>query len=95
MKAVALISLISLSAFAADPADAPKATVMILGDVAKETGVFLPESLAIEQAKRVKKCEAERAELSKAPPVVGIIIAGVALLGGGIALGYGISQIKK
>lgn len=95
MKALALLTLLSFSAFAADPIDTPKASVMIAGDIAKEAGVFLPESLAIEQAKRVKKCESERAELQKTDSTPALIIGAVVFLGLGIAAGYGVAQIKR
>lgn len=92
MKA-ALLSLLVVSASFAQ--DVPKVVVLAPGEAAPSQGLFLPEAVAIEQAKRVKACEAERDAL-KQPPVALIIVSivGGLLVGGAVGAGVAVA-VKK
>ena len=92
MKTALLTLLVASVAFADD---APKVVVLAPGEAAPSQGLFLPEPVAIEQAKRIKACEAERDAL-KQPPVALIVasIVGGLLVGGAVGAGVAVA-VKK
>lgn len=100
MKALVSALLVASVAFGEAPdagvnTDAPKAVVLTTGQPAPSTGMFLPEALAIASEKDRQACHAERDSLQKSPPVVAVVVAAAVALGGGIALGFGLAQLKK
>lgn len=96
MKALAasLCVLLAAPAYAAD--DAP--IVIAAGEQAPVSGLLLPNALAVEQARRIRACEAERDALKAAPAplpplaVVGLVV--LAVVAGGAA-GYGIAAATR
>lgn len=100
MKALLSALLVASVAFGDESdagvhADTPRAVVLEVGQPAPSTGMFLPEALAIASEKDRQACHAERDALQKAPPVVAIVVAAAVALGGGIAIGYGLAQVRK
>lgn len=100
MKAFVSALLVASVAFGAEPdagvsTDIPRAVVLEAGQPAPATGMFLPEALAVASEKDRQACHAERDSLQKSPPVVAIVVAAAVALGGGIALGFGLAQLKK
>ena len=85
MKAFALVALLISSTSGAQ--DAPKIVVLAKGEAAPEQGLFLPEPVAIEQAKRVKRCEAEREKLRENPKATDVVLWAFAGLAVGAAIG--------
>lgn len=92
MKAALLSLLVASASFAQD---VPKVVVLAPGEGAPSQGLFLPEAVAIEQAKRVKACETERDAL-KQPPVALIVVSivGGLLIGGAVGAGVAVA-VKK
>ncbi len=92
-----LLSLVMMqTAFAEPPADAPTAVVLKSGQTVPFNGLLLSDEKAIEAAKRVAGCEAERDELRKSsvtPLVVVLFVASAFVLGG--TLGYTIGKTVK
>lgn len=89
MKALALVVALAVGAAHADePKREPLAPLVLdVGTPAPVRGVLVPEAKAIELAKAIKACEAERDALRKAPADVpwGVIVAvavGGVLVGG-------------
>lgn len=100
MRTLVSALLAASVAFGAEPdagvnTDAPRAVVLEAGQAAPSTGMFLPEALAITSEKDRQACHAERGSLQRSPPVVAIVVAAAVALGGGIALGFGLAQLKK
>jgi hypothetical protein len=87
-----------LAVLLAQAADAPLVSTGSLavelkkGDVAPIDGLLLPSSSAIEAAKRLSAAETQAAaadaELKSRPPLLVLVVAGVILFGGGMAIGY-------
>ena len=101
MRAVALVVLLSMTAHAqAVPADAPTVAVVKAGDAVPFSGLLLSDAQAIAQAQRVAAAEARAKSLedslkTASPPWWALVIVGVVALGGGVALGFGITQATK
>jgi len=95
LKATLLSLLVASASFAQD---VPKVVVLAPGEAAPSQGLFLPEPVAVEQAKRVKACEAERAVLvendkSRAVVVVLAIVGGM-VVGGAVGAGVVVAVRK-
>ena len=96
MKALAAVLSLFLAwpVYAAD--DAP--LIITAGTPAPVSGLLLPDALAVEQAKRIRGCEAERDALKAAPApmhpalVVGLVVLSVV---GGVAAGYGVALATR
>jgi hypothetical protein len=94
VKAFALVALLISSTSGAQ--DAPKIVVLAKGEAAPEQGLFLPEPVAIEQAKRVKHCEAEREKLKENPKAADVVLWAFAGLAVGAAVGAAtVYAVKK
>lgn len=95
-RALALVLVASLSAFGAEPADAP--VVMQAGDPAPVGGVLLPNELAVTRAKELASLRVEVAELRAKPegvsvPVVALLVIAGVVVGG--AAGAGVVLATK
>jgi hypothetical protein len=100
-RALVLALVVALPCYA-QQADAPvaaPAVVLSAGDVAPMHGLLLSDAAAIDAAKRLAASEAEakslRESIKQAPPWWGYVLIGVAALGAGVGLGYGISRAAK
>lgn len=95
MKALAasLALLLVAPAYAAD--DAP--IIIRAGEQAPTSGILLPDAVAVEQAKRIRACEAERDALKAAVGVpVGLVVVAVVLgLAAGGAAGYAVATATR
>ena len=98
MRAVTLLVLLSFSAFAAEPApvDAPRIVVMAPGDVAPAPGLFLPESIALAQAKEKASDKAQlkvyRDGQLSTGATIGIISGVVAAVVAAAVIGYEVGK---
>ncbi len=95
MKALLVALLVSGVAFAEPPADAP-VLVVKKGQFAPFDGVLMADAKAVEQAKRVVACEAEREELRKGGTsklAIALFIVGAVVVGAGA--GYGVAKLAK
>lgn len=95
MKALAasLALAMALPAYAAD--DAP--IIIKTGEQAPTSGILLPDAVAVEQARRIRGCEAERDALKASAGIpVGLMVLGVVLgvvVGG--AAGYAVASATR
>lgn len=108
MKTLALVMMLGASSAVADevvqadggvelalpslPSDLPQK--LEFGQPAPSRGLFLPEAKAIEEAKYVKACTAEREELRKSAGVAWWVpvLIGVAALSVGVGVGVGVAK---
>jgi hypothetical protein len=95
MRAIALLTVISFGAIAADPAaDAPYAQTVSKGDEVPFDGLLLTSEAAINAAKTLKESEAEakvlRQVITDNPPVAWwvfpVVAIAAALAAGGVTL---------
>ncbi len=89
-RMLSLVLVLSLSSFAAEPADAP--VELQPGDAAPVAGVLLPEALAVRRAKELASLRVEVAELKAKPegvsvPVVVVLVVAAVVLGGAAGAG--------
>jgi hypothetical protein len=91
--AASLALVMALPAHAAD--DAP--IIVRAGEQAPMSGILLPDVVAVEQAKRIRGCEAERDSLKAAVSVpVGLVVLGVVLgIAVGGAAGYAVASATR
>lgn len=92
--AASLALLLAAPAIAAD--DAP--IIIQAGTPAPVGGLLLPDAVAVEQARRIRGCEAERDSLKAAPaPLPPLAVVGLVVLGlvAGGAAGYGIATATR
>lgn len=98
MRALALLLCLQLTgATFAQHADAPAADVVLIrvGDPVPFDGILTAEGEYMAQAKGIAAITKERDGYAARPSWVIIIIAGVVVLGGGVALGYGLAKAGK
>lgn len=92
--AVSLCVLLAGPVYAAD--DAP--IIIQQGTPAPVSGLLLPDAVAVEQARRIRACEAERDALKAAPaPLPPLAVVGLVVLSfvvGGAA-GYGVAATMR
>lgn len=96
MNAVILAALLAQAAATAPlPADAP-VLVVKKGQFAPFDGILMSDLKAVEQAKRIRECEAGKESLSAGHPstvAIVLIAAGVLVLGG--VGGYAVGRATK
>lgn len=66
-------------------------TVLETGELAPTRGAFLPESKAVEVARSLKACDAERAELRKSAGLAWWVPVVIGVVGVGVGLGLGVA----
>ncbi len=93
MTGLILVALLA-QAEVAPTVDAP-VTVVKRGQLVPTDGVLLSDIRAVEQAKRVIGCEAERDELRKLPSTVVVVLLVVGALVVGGATGFGVAKLAK
>lgn len=81
MKAFALVALLVSSAAGAQ--DAPRVVVLAKGEAAPEQGLFLPEPVAIYEAKEKVRLQAENKALKENPKATDVVLWAL----GGLVLG--------
>lgn len=91
--AVSLALVMALPAHAAD--DAP--IIVRAGEQAPMSGILLSDAVAVQQAKRIKGCEAERDALKASAGIpVGLVVLGVVLgVAVGGAAGYAVASATR